>query len=101
MDGIGSTAGVRDLSQRRILAIDGHHILPVRPQRVEDTMAALSRSRRTFVVGLLLVAPLAARAQAPRALVGLVKDSAGHAVAAAEVRARGNILVARSDDSGR
>jgi hypothetical protein len=36
-----------------------------------------------------------------RALVGLVRDSLGHAIPMAEVRARGNLLVARSDDSGR
>jgi hypothetical protein len=64
-------------------------------------VAIPARSSYALVVALLLLAPSAGRAQAPRALVGLVRDSAGHAIHSAEVRARGNIVVARSDDSGR
>lgn len=54
-----------------------------------------------FAASLLVLASVAARAQAPRALVGLVRDSSGRGIPSAEVRARGNIIVARSDDSGR
>jgi hypothetical protein len=66
-----------------------------------------------LLAGTLLLAPAMLRAQAAtpvsppsvlptsRALVGVVRDSAGHAIPMAEVRARGNLLVARSDDSGR
>jgi hypothetical protein len=54
-----------------------------------------------LVAGVLLAAPAGSGAQAPRALIGLVRDSAGHGIPSAEVRARGNVVVARSDDSGR
>ena len=59
-------------------------------------------SLRTYVLaGALTGVAATSEAQAPRALFGLVKDSLGHAVAGAEVRARGNVVVAFSDDSGR
>ena len=64
-------------------------------------MAVPVRSTYVLAGALLLVASVSAGAQAPRALVGLVRDSAGHGIASAEVRARGNVLVARTDDSGR
>ncbi|HEV7994290.1 MAG TPA: TonB-dependent receptor plug domain-containing protein [Gemmatimonadaceae bacterium] len=76
-------------------------------------MQMSARTSFALVAGSLLLAPSLSRAQAPtavappsvlptsRALVGLVRDSAGHAIPLAEVRARGNLLVARSDDSGR
>jgi len=71
------------------------------------------RTRFALIAGSLALAPTTVRAQAetpvpptsalpaPRALVGLVRDSAGHGIPLAEVRAHGNWLVARSDDSGR
>ena len=72
------------------------------------------RTRNALLASaILLIAPVSARAQAPattpppsvlpasRALDGLVRDSAGHAIPMAEIRARGNVLVARSDDSGK
>jgi hypothetical protein len=54
-----------------------------------------------FAAGALTGVTTTSEAQAPRALFGLVKDSLGHAVPGAEVRARGNVVVAVSDDSGR
>jgi hypothetical protein len=66
----------------------------------EDPVAVTIRSY-ALAAGLLLAAPAAGEAQAPRALIGLVRDSAGHGIPSAEVRARGNVVVARSDDSGR
>lgn len=62
---------------------------------------ALSARSFALVAGLLLAASGTSDAQAPRALIGLVRDSAGHRIPSAEVRARGNIVVARTDDSGR
>ncbi|MEO6525842.1 MAG: TonB-dependent receptor plug domain-containing protein [Gemmatimonadaceae bacterium] len=59
------------------------------------------RSSYALVAGLLCMVPAAGLTQAPRALVGLVRDSAGHAIPLAEVSSRENIIVARSDDSGR
>ena len=70
-----------------------------------------SFERRTFAVlmGLLSSAPLAAFAQTARAsaqtqyaiLVGMVRDSSGHAIAGVEVRVLGNDLaIARTNDSG-
>ena len=64
-------------------------------------MAIPARSSYLLAASLLLLAPAASRAQSGRALSGIVRDSAGHAIPSAEVRARGNVLVARSDDSGR
>ena len=64
-------------------------------------MAVSARSSYVLAAALVLVAPAPVRAQAPRALIGLVRDSAGRAIPSAEVRARGNVLVARTDDSGR
>jgi hypothetical protein len=76
-------------------------------------MQMAARTCHALLAGSLLLAPVATHAQAAtpvsppsvlptsRALVGLVRDSAGHAIPLAEVRARGNLLVARSDDSGR
>jgi hypothetical protein len=63
-------------------------------------MTTIRRLRFALVVGSLL-ATSSAGAQAPRALVGLVRDSSGHGIPGAEVRARGNVVVAISDDSGR
>jgi len=75
-------------------------------------MLMSARTSYALVAVSLLFAPAPARAQAAepvsppgvlptsRALVGLVRDSAGHPIPLAEIRARGNQLVARSDDSG-
>ena len=69
--------------------------------------------RCALVASAFVLAPAATRAQAAspvappsvlpvsRALSGVVRDSAGHMIPMAEVRARGNLLVARTDDSGR
>jgi hypothetical protein len=62
-------------------------------------MATIRRLR--FALLASLIASTALGAQAPRALVGLVRDSAGHGIPGAEVRARGNVVVAISNDSGR
>ena len=62
-------------------------------------MAAAVRSGYSLAAALLLL-PVVSGAQS-RALVGVVRDSSGHGVPGAEVRARGNIVVAQSDDSGR
>src|SRR5215204_5961653 len=70
-------------------------------QHREDLMVAISFRRYALAAGALTGFAATSEAQAPRALVGLVKDSLGHAVPGAEVRARGNIVVAFSDDSGR
>jgi len=64
-------------------------------------MVAIALRRFAFAAGALTGLTATSEAQAPRALFGLVKDSLGHAVAGAEVRARGNVVVAFSDDSGR
>jgi hypothetical protein len=64
-------------------------------------MVAIALRRYAFVASALTGVTATSEAQAPRALFGEVKDSLGHAVAGAEVRARGNVLVAFSDDSGR
>jgi len=64
-------------------------------------MVAIALRRYAFVASALTGVAATSEAQAPRALFGLVKDSLGHAVAGAEVRAKGNVLVAFSDDSGR
>ena len=64
-------------------------------------MVAIALRRYALAAGALTGVTATAEAQAPRALFGLVKDSLGHAVAGAEVRARGNVVVAFSDDSGR
>jgi hypothetical protein len=76
-------------------------------------MLSSARSWYALVACSVLLAPTPARAQAPtlvpapaitaapRGLVGLIRDSAGNRIPLAEVRARGNVLVARSDDSGR
>jgi hypothetical protein len=77
-------------------------------------MKTSPRTRNALVAGaVLLVVPVTADAQAPtttpppsalpasRALAGLVRDSVGHPIPLAEIRARGNVLVARSDDSGK
>src|SRR6478672_7495655 len=62
-------------------------------------MATIHRLRFAFVASLIATTSLGA--QAPRALVGLVRDSAGHGIPGAEVRARGNVVVAITNDSGR
>ena len=76
-------------------------------------MQSSARSWFALAACSVLLAPPLASAQAPtlvsapatlpapRGLVGLVRDSVGHAIPLAEIRARGNVLVARSDDSGR
>ena len=64
-------------------------------------MVAIALRRFAFAAGALTGLSATSEAQAPRALFGLVKDSLGHAVAGAEVRARGDVVVAFSDDSGR
>jgi len=64
-------------------------------------MVAIALRRYAFAAGALTGVTATSEAQAPRALFGQVKDSLGHAVAGAEVRARGNVVVAFSDDSGR
>jgi Carboxypeptidase regulatory-like domain/TonB-dependent Receptor Plug Domain len=62
-------------------------------------MAIIRRLRFAFIGSLIAATSLGA--QAPRALVGLVRDSAGHGIPGAEVRARGNVVVAITNDSGR
>ena len=62
-------------------------------------MATIRRLRFAFLASLIATTSLGA--QAPRALVGLVRDSAGHGIPGAEVRARGNVVVAITNDSGR
>jgi hypothetical protein len=62
-------------------------------------MATIRRLRFPFLASLIAATSLGA--QAPRALVGLVRDSAGHRIPGAEVRSRGNVVVAISNDSGR
>jgi len=64
-------------------------------------MVATSLRRYAFAAGALVGTAGASEAQSPRALFGLVNDSLGHAVPGAEVRSRGNVVVAFSDDSGR
>jgi Carboxypeptidase regulatory-like domain/TonB-dependent Receptor Plug Domain len=64
-------------------------------------MVAIALRRYAFAAGALTGVTATSEAQAPRALFGQVKDSLGHAVPGAEVRARGNVVVAFSDDSGR
>jgi hypothetical protein len=62
-------------------------------------MTTIRRLRFALVVSLLATSSVGA--QAPRALVGLVRDSSGHGIPGAEVRAKGDVVVAFSDDSGR
>ena len=62
-------------------------------------MAIIRRLRLAFITPLIATTSLGA--QAPRALAGLVRDSAGHGIPGAEVRARGNVVVAITNDSGR
>jgi len=62
-------------------------------------MATIRCLRFAFLASLIAASSLGA--QAPRALVGLVRDSSGHGIPGAEVRARGNVVVAISNDSGR
>ena len=76
-------------------------------------MQMSAHMRCALVASAILLAPAGVRAQAAspvappsvlptsRGLAGVVRDSAGHPIPLAEVRARGNLLVARSDDSGR
>ncbi|HEU4720230.1 MAG TPA: carboxypeptidase regulatory-like domain-containing protein [Gemmatimonadaceae bacterium] len=64
-------------------------------------MVAIPIRVYAIAAGVLAGGAATSEAQSPRALVGLVKDSLGHAIAGAEVRARGNVVVAFSDDSGR
>ena len=59
----------------------------------------IRRLRFAFLASLVATTSLGA--QAPRALAGLVRDSAGHGIPGAEVRARGNVVVAITNDSGR
>ena len=60
-------------------------------------MVAIALRRFAFAAGALTGVTTTSEAQAPRALFGLVKDSLGHAVPGAEVRARGNVVVAVSE----
>ena len=64
-------------------------------------MVAIFLRRYALAAGAMTGFAATSQAQTSRALVGLVSDSLGHAVAGAEVRARGNVVVAFSDDSGR
>lgn len=64
-------------------------------------MVAITFRRYALAAGALVGAAATSEAQSPRALFGLVRDSLGHGVAGAEVQARGNVVVAFSDDSGR
>ena len=64
-------------------------------------MVAITLRRYALAAGALTGVAATTEAQSPRPLFGFVKDSLGHAVAGAEVRARGNVVVAFSDDSGR
>jgi Carboxypeptidase regulatory-like domain/TonB-dependent Receptor Plug Domain len=64
-------------------------------------MVTISFRRYVFAAGAVVGAASTSEAQSPRALFGLVKDSLGHAVPGAEVRARENVVLAFSDDSGR
>jgi len=61
-------------------------------------MATIRHLRFALVVSLIATTSLGA--QAPRSLVGLVRDSSGRGIPGAEVRARGNIVVAITNDSG-
>jgi hypothetical protein len=62
-------------------------------------MATIRRLRFAFLASLIATTSLGA--QTPRALAGLVRDSAGHGIPGAEVRSRGNVVVAITNDSGR
>jgi len=64
-------------------------------------MVAFPHSRYALASGMLVALSGTTDAQAPRALFGFVKDSLGHAIIGAEVRALENVFLARSDDSGR
>jgi hypothetical protein len=64
-------------------------------------MVAAPCSRYALAAGMLVTLSNASEAQSARGLVGLVKDSLGHAITGAEVRALDNVFLARSDDSGR
>ena len=64
-------------------------------------MVAIPFRASALAAVVLAGAAATSEAQAPRALFGLVKDSLGRAVPGAEVRARGDVVVAFSDDSGR
>ena len=64
-------------------------------------MIAIPFRVHAIAICLLAGVSTASEAQSPRPLFGLVRDSLGHAIAGAEVRARGNVVVAFSDDSGR
>lgn len=57
--------------------------------------------RYALAAGMLLTLSDTTEAQSARGLVGLVKDSLGHAITGAEVRALDNVFLTRSDDSGR
>jgi hypothetical protein len=62
-------------------------------------MAAIRHLRFALVASLICSNSLGA--QTPRALVGLVRDSSGHGIPGAEVRARDNAVLAITNDSGR
>jgi hypothetical protein len=64
-------------------------------------MVAIFLRRYALAAGALTGVATTSEAQTSRALVGLVRDSLGHAVAGAEVRAPEEVVVATSDDSGR
>jgi hypothetical protein len=64
-------------------------------------MVAIPLRAYALAAGALAGATVTSEAQSSRALFGSVRDSLGHAVAGAEVRARGDVIVAISDDSGR
>jgi hypothetical protein len=64
-------------------------------------MVAIFLRRYALAAGAMTGVAATSEAQTSRALVGLVNDSLGHAVAGAEVRAPEDVVVAFSDDSGR
>ena len=64
-------------------------------------MSTFPRSTYALTVGTLVTLSSASHAQSTRSLVGVVKDSLGHAIGSAEVRSLENVFLARSDDSGR
>jgi hypothetical protein len=64
-------------------------------------MVAKFVRRYALAAGALTGVAATSEAQTSRALIGLVSDSLGHAVAGAEVRAPDDVVVAFSDDSGR
>src|SRR5215207_9186945 len=64
-------------------------------------MVAVPCRRYALAAGMLVTLSSVSETQSARGLVGLVKDSLGHAITGAEVRALESVFLARSDDSGR